>query len=420
MKLEANIEDLLLEIAELKKQLFESSSILDAIKEGEIDALVLNKDGKHNIYSLESADFTYRLLIEKFSEGALSITDTGLILFCNKYFSKLVETEADKIIGTYFMSFIDSVGQFQDLMTQLKDGQSKGEITLNIEGRKVPVFISLTDLRPQVNAIGVVVTDLTEKRKHEEAIVLYQRELEMKISELNGSNEYLEQFIHVISHDIKEPLRKIVSYSSLLHSNEDKHLDEDETRNLKIIATSAIRLTSLVDDLVKYALNSRKVEVAEIDLNVVVKEVMEDLEVLIKEKDAVVEIKKLPQIMGSQVQMRQVFSNLITNAIKYKKKHLKPIISIASEVTDCVDSHFPNKKYYKVSIGDNGIGIQQNKLKKIFVIFQRLHMPGEYTGNGIGLAICKRIMESHLGKIEAVSSENEGSTFNIYFPVNIC
>src|ERR1700741_2901817 len=163
METVATAEKLVLEIAELKKQLFEANSILEAIKEGEIDALVLNKDGKHNIYALESADFTYRLLIEKFSEGALSITENGLILFCNRYFSKLVGTEADKIIGTYFMSFIDSVGQFQELKRGLKDGQSKGEIILNIDGKKVPVFLSLTDLRPQVNAIGIIVTDLTEK-----------------------------------------------------------------------------------------------------------------------------------------------------------------------------------------------------------------------------------------------------------------
>src|SRR6185312_9355253 len=106
-----------------------------------------------------------------------------------------------------------------------------------------------------------------------------------------------------------------------------------------------------------------------------------------------------------------------SNAVKYKKETEAPLIDIITEVTDCVDPHFPNKKFHKVSVRDNGIGMNNGELNKIFIMFQRLHMKNEYSGNGIGLAICKKIMENHLGKIEVESSPNDGSTFILYFPV---
>lgn len=406
------------EIADLKDQLFEANSSLEAIKEGAIDALVLKKEGKAILYSLESSDYTYRILIEKFGEGALSISDAGLILYCNDYFSRLIGLPVPQIIGTYISRFIDTVGSFQALKTGLVNGVSKGEITLNVEGRKIPVNASLTNLEPQVQAIGIVITDLTEKRKHEEDLAVYQRKLEAKINELNQTNLNLEQFIHVVSHDIKEPLRKIVAYSSHLVESKENSLDNDGLKRLSIVSTSALRLTALVDDLVNYAFNSIKHEHQEVDLNVILKEVVEDLSLKIEESSAEISIQTLPKIKGSKVQMRQLFLNLLSNAIKYKKENLTPNISITSELEDYVDINFPKKKFYKISVRDNGIGMDKTHIHKIFTIFQRLHLKGEYSGNGIGLAISKKIMENHLGKIEVESTLNDGSTFNLYFPVN--
>lgn len=408
---------LLEEIAELKAQLYEANNIIDAIKDGSVDALVLNKDGKPHVYSLESADYTYRILIEKFGEGALSISEDGLILYCNEYFSKLISIPANKIIGTYFNSYVDSVGEFQNLKTALSEGPSKGEIILNINGKKLPVYASLTNLNPNIAAIGVVITDLSEKRKQEEALALYQRRLEIKVTELNQTNANLEQFIHVISHDIKEPLRKIIAYSSHLNSTKSELFNKAELNNLNVISKSALRLNSLVDDLVKYSFSTAKTDAVDIDLNDVIKEVLEDLELPIQESNAMVTVKTLPSLVASQVQMRQLFSNLLTNAIKYSKKDTEPQITISSEITNGVDAHFPGKRFYKISFHDNGIGMEKEQLGKIFTIFQRLHMPSEYSGNGIGLAICKKIMENHMGKIDVESSPNDGSTFNIYFPI---
>jgi signal transduction histidine kinase len=411
---DVNIARLLAEIEVLKSQLFDANNIIDAIREGTVDALVLHNDGVPQVYSLETADYTYRILIEKFSEGALSITADGLILYCNDYFSKLVGIPPGNIAGTYLKTYFDAPEEFALLAAALKDGASKAEIVLSLPGRKLPVDIAFTDLHPTVEAIGVVITDLSEKKKHEQALIKHQHDLEMKVEELNATNINLEQFIHVISHDLKEPLRKILMYTSRLNGN---GFPQNEKNPVEVVKASALRLNSLVDDLVKYAMSAIKDEAAAINLDEVVKEVLEDLELVLQEKGAMVRFDALPRIVASKVQMRQLFANLITNAVKYGKKGIQPQISITHQFTPRRDNEKNGQQQLKISIADNGIGMDKAHLSKIFTIFQRLHHRNEYSGNGIGLAICKKIMENHSGRIE-VESSPAGSVFNLYFPTD--
>jgi signal transduction histidine kinase len=412
-----NIEDLLKEIKELKAKLFEVNNIIDSIKEGAIDALVVNIDGTPNIYSLETADYTYRILIEKFGEGALSITEDGLILFCNDYFSKLIDIPANQVIGANFSEYLGSGDQFDWIMRCLSKGPFKGETNLNVNNKRLPVYLSLTDLNPKVNAIGVVVTDLSEKKKHEEILLSHQHQLESKVFELNQMNTNLEEFIHVISHDLKEPLRKLVTYTTRFNGTSKINGDHTELKYLNVIQNSALRLNSLVDDLVKYSYSTAKNGSDSIDLNEVMKEVLEDLELIISENKASIEFNKLPNMNVSHVQMRQLFSNLLTNAIKYKKEGVIPQITISADIAHDIEHAPPLKNYHRIIVKDNGIGIGTIHQKKIFTIFQRLHKRHEYSGNGIGLAICKKIMENHYGKIDVESELNEGSTFYLYFPI---
>lgn len=411
-----NIESLLKEIASLKEQLYESNSIVDAIKEGDVDALVLNTNGVPQLYSLETADYTFRLLIEKFKQGALSISRNGLILYCNDYFSKLIGIPSEKIIGNYIYEYFNNEDNFVPLIEALKYGIATHEILFktNYSTKTFPATISLTDLEPAVQGIGIVVTDLTEKKKHENSLIQHQKELEEKINELNRINANLEEFIHVISHDLKEPLRKIVMQNGRIDAS---YLTETDARYLNVMKLSALRLNSLVDDLVKYSSHTAQEERTEINLVDIISEVSDDLEIVINDKKAIIQIGKLPSLKASKVQMRQLFSNLISNAIKYSKTDNSPVIEI-SQIDD-FKSEIPNQndRFIKIQIKDNGIGMEKSHLAKIFTIFQRLHARNEYSGNGIGLAICKKIMENHSGNITVESILNEGTTFNLYFPI---
>ncbi|KUJ59333.1 PAS domain-containing sensor histidine kinase [Flavobacteriaceae bacterium CRH] len=411
-----NIESLQAEIASLKEQLYESNSIVDAIKQGDVDALVVNTNGSPQLYSLETADYTFRLLIEKFEQGALSISKNGLILYCNNYFSKLVGVPSEKIIGTYLNEYFYNPDNFIALIEALKFGITAHEILFktNRNIKNFPAHISLTDLEPSVDAIGIVVTDLTEKKKYEEALIRHQKELEEKINELNKTNKNLEEFIHVISHDLKEPLRKIVMHNGKIDGS---YLNETDARSINVMKSSALRLNSLVDDLVQYSSHTAQEERTQINLAQIISEVQDDLEIIITDKKAKIIIGKLPLIQASKVQMRQLFSNLITNAIKYSKTDTEPIIEISQ--IENFESEVPNEAnlFVKIQVKDNGIGMEKNHLNKIFTIFQRLHARSEYSGNGIGLAICKKIMENHSGKITVESNLNEGTTFNLFFPI---
>lgn len=404
-----NIESLQAEIAALKEQLYESNSIVDAIKQGDVDALVVNTNGTPQLYSLETADYTFRLLIEKFAQGALSISRNGLILYCNDFFSKLIGIPSEKIIGSYLFDYFNSEDNFIPIIEALKYGINTHEIVFKTQNyrKTFPAYIAVTDLEPAVQGIGIVITDLTEKKKHEDA-------LEEKIHELNKTNANLEEFIHVISHDLKEPLRKIVMYNGRIDAS---YLSDADAKSMNVMKSAAIRLNSLVDDLVSYSSHTAQEERTDVNLVQIIQDVSDDLEIIITDKKAIIEIGKLPTIKASRVQMRQLFSNLISNAIKYSKADRSPLIRISQ--IENFESDIPNQteNFIKIQVKDNGIGMEQNHLLKIFTIFQRLHAKNEYSGNGIGLAICKKIMENHSGNITVESKPNEGTTFNLYFPI---
>ncbi|MBD3583958.1 sensor histidine kinase [Flavobacterium selenitireducens] len=405
------IQKLELENENLRQQLSDANQIIDSIREGAVDALVVNDgSGSPQIYAIESADYTYRILIEKFSEGALSINETGLILFANRSFSDLAGLPSEEILGTNFRDYFEVPTLFDALLSALQNGPAKAELSLSFSGKMLEVYLSLTDLNPMVPAIGIVITDLSEKKKQQQALLQYQEQLKTNIEELHLTNTNLEQVVHVISHDLKEPLRKILTYLSEISKKQGELLTDRDLKSLNIVNASAFRLNSLLDDIVKYAFTDVQESGAAVDLNFVIDEVVEDLEISIQENNATINVGNLPVISGSEVQMRQLLSNLISNAIKYRKTD-DPVIRIEKIEAEDSDDGFVG-----ISITDNGIGMEKNHFSQIFTIFKRLHHRGEYAGNGIGLAICKKIMDNHQGRISVDSTPGSGSTFSLYFP----
>lgn len=240
---------------------------------------------------------------------------------------------------------------------------------------------------------------------------------ELKVRELNNQlvksnvhlisvNEELDRFAFAASHDLQEPLRKIRVFSDLILSKKGK--TEDVEKYMVKITNAAARMQQLVNDLLRFSRHALEGgDFVVTDLNTVVKEAMTELEMKIQSTNALIRIDPLPSIPVIPVLMRQVFFNLISNAIKFKRKETPPEVHIYAENTSAT---------YKVYIKDNGIGIDNQYLEAIFSVFKRLHSYHEIEGTGIGLSICKKIMDQHNGSITATSETDQGSTFILSLP----
>ena len=249
----------------------------------------------------------------------------------------------------------------------------------------------------------------------------FQKILENKVRELDRSNKELEEFAYIASHDLQEPLRKITSFSERLKEKLPSNLEPDVQLYLNRMLAATDNMRMLIDNLLEFSRTSRISEpFVRTDLNNIISEVIADLELKIEETSTSVTSETLPVIDAIPMQMRQLFTNLFTNAIKFKGDGATPKIEIkSSELSDEEKdaNHLRvNNRYFKITVKDHGIGFDQEYSMKIFQIFQRLHGKAEYPGSGIGLAICKKIVENHSGRIFATSEAGKGAEFITILP----
>jgi len=251
---------------------------------------------------------------------------------------------------------------------------------------------------------------------------MYERELQRTIKELDTSNRELEDFAYIASHDMQEPLRKITTFSSRLNDKFSDVLGAEGKIYVNRMISAATNMRSLIENLLEVSRATRNNHpLIPTDLNNILPSVLNNLEINIEEEGVTVNIEnELPVIDAVPVLMHQLFSNLIANAIKFRSAD-PPVIAIASRLIDKKEREehlLSEKPYYEISIADNGIGFEQEFAEKVFQIFQRLHGKAEYPGSGIGLSICKKIVEKHNGIIYAKSKPGMGSTFYIILPEN--
>ncbi|MFD2520576.1 PAS domain S-box protein [Emticicia soli] len=247
-------------------------------------------------------------------------------------------------------------------------------------------------------------------------------ELAESNAQLIQSNAELAQFAYIASHDLQEPLRKISTFSQLLERSLGSHATDESKNFLAKIRNSSARMTALIRDVLMYSQLAKENETYEkVNLNQIVKNVLADYDLLIEQKEATIEQQQLPVIEAIPLQMIQLFANLIGNALKFVAKDVKPIINISAEkVSDESVQRLglsPDSEYYNIQCADNGIGIPPEYAEKIFNIFQRLHRKSEYEGTGIGLAMCKKIVQNHKGNISIENNKNGGTIFNVILPV---
>lgn len=263
-------------------------------------------------------------------------------------------------------------------------------------------------------AIGIN-ADITEE-------YMTNKFLEEKLFDLERTNKELLAFNHVASHDLQEPLRKIQTFISRLDANELDRLSENGRTYFSRIKVAANRMQLLIDDLLAFSRTNKAENSFELsDLNILLDNSIQELAQSIEEKQVIINTTVLPTLSVIPFQIQQLFINIISNAIKYSKPNVAPIITISSEIIcgkDIIKSTFTNEnKLHKISISDNGIGFDEKYAEEIFILFNRLHNDSEYYGTGIGLTICKKIVENHKGFITAEGIPNAGSRFNIYLPV---
>jgi signal transduction histidine kinase len=263
--------------------------------------------------------------------------------------------------------------------------------------------------------------EIKERTVSEENVKQLNLMLLQNIDKLEAANKDLDSFAFIASHDLQEPLRKIQTFISRIEKNEISNISEIGKEYFTKMKSSADRMRDLIDNLLMYSRTNTEEQVFEhVELKEVLENAMQELSLIIEEKNAIINYSSLPKLNLLNQQFQQLLVNLIGNSLKYAKEDVTPVIQIGSkivkpkDVPGIVDG--ADKVFHRITISDNGIGFDQKFANNIFVLFQRLHEQNEYSGTGIGLAICKKIIENHRGVITAEGKPGIGSTFNIFLP----
>jgi PAS domain S-box-containing protein len=303
-------------------------------------------------------------------------------------------------------------------------GVGRDLVAVHKNGKEFPVEVGLGPMQLD-NKIYVIaaLSDITQRKHAEESLQQINLELEQRVDErtrqLRASNQELEQFAYVASHDLQEPLRMVASYLQLVEKRYKSQLDDAACEFIAFAVDGANRMKQLIEGLLEYSrVQTRAKDLGPIDMEVIINNVVTDLQVRIEERGAVITHDSLPMIMGDESQIRRLLLNLIGNSIKYCTNETPRIhVSVRSmENSSQPLTEEILKNGWMFSISDNGIGIDSQYSERIFQLFQRLHTRNEYPGTGLGLAVCKRIVERHGGKIWVESKVGEGSIF--YFVIN--
>ncbi|MBO0936271.1 PAS domain-containing protein [Fibrella sp. HMF5335] len=342
----------------------------------------------------------------------------------NEVITGLTETQLiDKLIVRDYPASVKN-GHYATLKRVLETGEPERRL-FNYNAHGISGWFDGGYVR-QGDGVLYTYADITDLK-------IAQQLLEQQNVELLRSNDNLQQFAYVASHDLQEPLRKIQSFGDILANEFSAALPADGQDMIRRMQLAAGRMSMLIKDLLAYSrIGTHHEPFKPVSLTNLVGQVVEDLYVSIKETKANVSYDALPTVQGDHLLLQQLFQNLIGNAIKFHKPGSPPQISITSQqmavaqlpndvvlasLLQVANANSKPEAYYEISVADNGIGFDEKYLDRIFQVFQRLHGKGNFAGSGVGLAICKKVVEHHGGAISATSQINDGATFRVYLPV---
>ena len=406
---------------ELDKRKAAEKSLNDQRRELARSKDVLEINVQERTQMIQKLQHRYELILNSAGDGICGLDMNGKATFVNPAAARMTGWEVKELVGRSEQEIFGSAPAGKDPTpngTKLKDQAFRrrdGTVFL-AELNKTPII----ENNREMGAV-LVFKDITERRKSEESLA-------QKADELARSNAELEQFAFVASHDLQEPLRKIQAFGDRLKTKCEK-VDLGEGRDyLERMQNAAARMQTLINDLLAFSRVIRSSQpFVPVELGSVTKEVLNDLEVRIEKNKASVEFGELPTIDADPMQMRQLIQNLLSNALKFQPPDAKPVVKISSRIIPAPpwnqaapgENGAPaaDHSLCELSVQDNGIGFEEKYLEKIFAVFQRLHGRTEYEGTGVGLAVCRRIVDRHGGNITAKSEPGKGATFIVTLPV---
>ncbi|WP_293032341.1 PAS domain S-box protein [Natronococcus sp.] len=365
---------------------------------GEIDSAVFTTEDITERFERERKLEQYETIVETAHDGIYVLDEDRRFELVNDSFADLTPFSQTELLGRHASTVFGD--EFASIEAEQWESATPNKLpsfeeTIEAgpnETRTVENRFVLLDEDVRKRRVGVI-RDVTEREE-------YRRKLE-------ESNERLEQFAYAASHDLQEPLRMVTNYLQLLEQRYGDDLDKDADEFIDYAVDGAERMREMIDGLLKYArVETRGDPLESVELNEVLDDVLTDLQLQIEESDARIEVGSLPQVNGDEGQLRQVFQNLVTNAIEYS----------GDEPTQVAVSAERNGSMWCISVHDEGIGIDSDDTDRVFEVFQHLHSREESEGTGIGLALCRRIVERHGGEIWVESEPGEGSTFSFTLP----
>jgi len=428
----------------LRSRLEEAEETLRAIRCGEVDALVVSTAQGDQVFTLKSADHPYRMVVENIHEGAVTLLPDGTIVYANKCFADMLGLALEKIIGSFFHYFVHESRKkdFLILLGNSLAGIQKGEFLLRTAcDAYLPVSIAINPLPIDGQmSVTMVITDITEQKKREDrldfevrkrttqlekiseelkaqnlelqAIQLQleeeQRALQEGSAQLKEMNKEMESFTYSVSHDLRAPLRAIDGYSRMILRKQGDKFDEDTVRKFNEIRMNTQMMGRLIDELLAFSrLGKMEISKSKLDIGTIIQEVWKELRAINPEREMVLILNSLPVAYGNRALIKQVYINILSNAVKFTKHRQETRIEAGG-------SNEGGEAVFHVK--DNGVGFDMAYHDKLFGLFQRLHNNPDFEGTGVGLATVQRIVYRHGGRLWAEGKVNEGATFYFTLP----
>jgi PAS domain S-box-containing protein len=382
---------------------------------------------------VQKSEAQYKVLTNALPLIIFSLNPQGELIYANEWLTRFSGETIESLNKGKWKHVIHK-DDYDSFSLLLKNGITSDAVTVKtqtrIKNKKTgEYFWHQVSLSPLKNDLGELqswigyIVDIHAQKVYEQTLMdnfeLKQTQEQLKdnqlmmekyIDELNRSNRELTQFAFIASHDLQEPVRKLLFYSDYLLQKYKGNIDEKGMEYLQNMHSASQRMRNLIQDLLLFSqIHKEKMEFRATDLNVIMNEMLQDLEISIEEKKARVTVDTLPTIQADEVMMRQLFTNIIGNSLKYSKPGQSPEIKVTNREVD---------GFLEIAFEDNGIGFDEKYVSQIFTLFQRLHTRELYEGTGLGLAICRKIVELHNGKISAEAKEGKGATFYVSLPLN--